>query len=144
MAEFVGRDLLKYVEEIVVENGGDIFLKADKPRTFGIFAGDSVLTGKLSFEIISFQTPLGVCTSSGTVGHSLSFGRADAVVIISGNTAIADAVATACANLVKTKEDIEKSIDFAKSIPGILASIVIMGDKFASWGKRGFRWSLKS
>jgi len=57
---------------------------------------------------------------------------------------LADAVATACANRVKTKDDIEKAIKFAKSIEGVLAVIVIVKDKFGSWGKEGFKWLLKS
>jgi len=143
MAEFVGKDLLKHSKEVIVENGGDIFLKSGSKRSFGIFAGKSPLTGKLTFEIISSQTPLGICTSSGTVGHSLSFGKADAVVIISGNTSLADAAATAACNLVKTKEDLEKAVDFARDIDGILAAIIVIEDKFASWGRREFQWSLK-
>jgi len=144
MAEFIGRDLLEHSREIIIENGGDIYLRSQKTRTFGIFAGNSPLTGKLAFEIIPSQASLGICTSSGTVGHSLSFGKADAVIVISKNAALADAAATACTNLVKSKSDIEKSINFGKSIPGILALIVIADDKLGSWGKEGFQWSLKN
>ena len=144
MAEFVGKDLLRHSKEVIVENGGDIFLATRKTRTFGIFAGSSPLTGKLSFEIISPQAPLGVCTSSGTVGHSLSFGKADAAIIISGNTARADAIATACANIVKDERDVEKAANFASSQKDVLAAIVIKNELFASWGKAGFKWSLKN
>ena len=134
VAEFVGKDLLKISGEIIVENGGDIFIKSSKDRRFGVFAGDSVLTGKLTFEIMAEDTPIGVCTSSGTVGHSLSFGKADAACVISKDTALADAVATKTGNIVKAAEDIEKGITFAKSIPGITGAVVIVGSKFGSWG----------
>ncbi len=134
VAEHVGRDLLAYSKEIIVENGGDIFIKSQKDRRFGIFAGESPLTGALGFEIMAQDTPLGVCTSSGTVGHSLSFGKADAVCIISKDTATADATATAACNMVKSGDDIERSISFARSVKGVISVIVIVKDKFGTWG----------
>jgi len=135
VAEFVGRDLLEFSKDIIVENGGDVFIKSSKNRRFGIFAGNSALTGKLTFEIIAGDTPLGICTSSGTVGHSLSFGKADAACVISKDAALADAAATATGNAVKSADDIEKAIDFAKSIPGISGVIVVVGSKFGAWGQ---------
>ena len=84
MAEFVGRDILAYSPEVIVENGGDIFIKTDVKRILGVYAGeDSPFSGKLALEISPRENGLGVCTSSGTVSHSLNFGRADAVCIIS-------------------------------------------------------------
>jgi ApbE superfamily uncharacterized protein (UPF0280 family) len=135
MAERVGTDLLAFSKEIIVENGGDIYLRSLKNRTFGVYAGGSPLTGKIRFEIMAEDTPVGVCTSSGSVGHSLSFGRADAACIISKDTALADAVATKTGNIVKKAEDIEAGIDFARSVPGVTAAIVIVGDRFGTWGK---------
>ncbi|MDY7019594.1 MAG: UPF0280 family protein, partial [Chloroflexota bacterium] len=72
IAEAVGKDLLSYTPEIIVENGGDIFLKVTKKRVMGIYAGRSPLSGKIALEINPGATPLGICTSSGTIGHSLS------------------------------------------------------------------------
>jgi len=134
VAEFVGRDLLSFSKEIIVENGGDIFIKSSRDRRFGIFAGESPLTGKLTFEIMAVDTPLGVCTSSGSVGHSLSFGRADAACVISKDTLLADAVATQTGNLVKSEEDIEKAISYARSIPEVKGVIVVVGNKLGTWG----------
>lgn len=134
IAERVGRDLLNSTKQIIVENGGDIFIKSDTQRLMGIYAGKSPFTGKLALKIESEQTPLGVCTSSGTVGHSLSFGKADAAIVLSKWTALADAVATATGNIVKTDEDIQKAIDFARSIDGIEGVIVIFGEKIGAWG----------
>lgn len=135
VAEFVGEDLLKYSKEIIVENGGDIFIKSSRDRRFGIYAGESPLTGKLSFEIIAGDTPTGVCTSSGSIGYSLSFGKADAVCIISKDTALADAVATRTGNMITKAEDIEKGISFAKSIRGVEGAIIIVGSRLGTWGK---------
>lgn len=139
VAERVGRDLLEYSEEVIVENGGDIFLKTAKNRIMGIFAGgNSPFTGKLAIEIPATAEGLGVSTSSGTVSHSLSFGNADAAVIISEDAALSDAVATATGNRVKTASDIEKAIGFAKSVVGVKGVLVIVGDKLGSWGEIKF------
>ena len=81
------------------------------------------------------DTPLGVCTSSGTVGHSLSFGLADAAIILSPSAALADAAATAVGNLVKTADDMPRAIGFVRDVEGITGIAVIKGNKMAVWGK---------
>lgn len=135
IAESVGRDLLGLCDEVIVENGGDIFLRTEKSRTMGVFAGErSAFTGKVVLEIAPAKDGLGVCTSSGTVSHSLSFGKSDALVILSPNAALADAVATAAGNMLKDPSDIEKCVDFAKSIDGITGIIAIARDKMGTWG----------
>jgi ApbE superfamily uncharacterized protein (UPF0280 family) len=134
IAECVGRELLTYTAEIIVENGGDIFLKIKKDRVVGIYAGESPLTGKLGLEIEARATPLGVCTSSGKVGHSLSYGRADAVVAMSADTALADAAATAIGNRVKQAGDTDKALEFARGIVGLKGVVIIIGEKVGAWG----------
>ena len=134
IAEKVGRELLEFSPEIIVENGGDIFLKILRNRVIGIFAGDSPLSGKLGLEIDARDTPLGVCTSSGTVGHSLSYGRTDAVIVISKSTALADAVATAIGNRVKSPDDINSAIEFGGKIDGLKGLAIIIEGKMGVWG----------
>jgi ApbE superfamily uncharacterized protein (UPF0280 family) len=134
IAEAVGRELLTYSPEIIVENGGDIFLKILKNRVVGIFAGNSPLSGKLGIEISAADTPLGICTSSGTVGHSLSYGKSDAVVVLSTSTALADAAATAIGNRVKETVDIDEAIEFGKTITGLKGLVIIKDDKTGVWG----------
>ncbi len=135
MAEFVGRDLLKFSEEVIVENGGDIFIKSSKDRKFAIYAGNSPLSGKIAILVKAKKTPLGVCTSSGTVGHSLSLGKADAVCVAARDSSLSDAAATAICNIVKSKETIEKALNMSKSIEGIMGCVVIYGDKIGSVGE---------
>jgi hypothetical protein len=134
IAELVGRELLDYSAEVIVENGGDIFLMLVKPRLVGIYAGSSPLTGTVALRIEPDDTPLGVCTSSGSVGHSLSFGTADAAIVVSPSAALADAAATAVGNLVKTEDDLQRAIEFVKDVPGISGIAVIRGEKMAVWG----------
>ncbi|HQG98755.1 MAG TPA: UPF0280 family protein, partial [Thermotogota bacterium] len=69
IAEYVGLDLLNLSSEVIVENGGDIFLRTRRARKIGIYAGLSPLSNRLSLEIDAEETPMGICTSSGTVGH---------------------------------------------------------------------------
>ena len=135
VAEFVGRDLMKFSDEVIVENGGDIFMATGKKRVIGVYAGEeSPFTGKLAVEIAPAKNGVGVCTSSGTVSHSLSFGKADAALIISGDAPLADAVATATGNRVKTAADIEGAIEFAKSVEGVMGVLILIGSKMGSWG----------
>jgi len=139
IAEWVGKDLLEYSSQIIIENGGDIFLQSSKKRTVGIYAGSSPLSNRLALEIEAAETPLGICTSSGTVGHSLSFGTADAVVILSQSTAIADAVATAIGNLIQTVADIPKGLNFAKKIKAVKGVAIIKNDRLGIWGEVNIR-----
>lgn len=134
IAEFVGNELLSFSPEVIIENGGDIFLKSLMKRTIGIYAGESPLSNRIGLVINGPDTPLGICTSSGTVGHSLSFGTADAVVVISGSASLADAVATAAGNLIRKQDDIQKGIDFAQRIEGVKGLIIIKNDKIGIWG----------
>lgn len=134
VAEYVGKDLLKLSSQIIVENGGDIFIASCQERTIGLYAGNSPLTGKIGFKINQRLMPVGICTSSGTVGHSISFGKADAVVIMSKSTSLADAVATATANIIQTEKDISRAIDFAKNIEGIIGVAAVIGKHMGVWG----------
>ncbi|MHB8126662.1 MAG: UPF0280 family protein [Desulfitobacteriaceae bacterium] len=135
IAAWVGKALSKRTRDVVVENGGDIYMRTNQLRTVGIFAGKSPLSNRIALEISPSQSPLGICTSSGRVGPSLSFGQADAVVILSPSASLADAVATAAGNLVQVKEDIEKAVSFASGIPGVTGAIVIMDEQLAAWGQ---------
>ena len=134
VAESVGKVLLKYSDEVIVENGGDIFIKSSKVRRIGIYAGDSPFTGKIAIEIQPEETPLGICTSSKTVGPSLSLGTADAAIVMAPSTALADAVATAIGNSVKSAEDINQVIEDSVKYKGVTGVIVIKGDKIGIKG----------
>ena len=134
LAEYVGRDLLAHSPEVIVENGGDIFLKTDEPIVIGIFAGKSPLSLQIGLRINSNRGPKAVCTSSGTVGHSLSLGKADAVCIASDSCALADAVATAIGNMVGSKKDIQPAIEAAKKIENIDGIAIIIGEDMGLWG----------
>jgi len=134
VAEYVGKDLLKYTDEVIIENGGDIFLSSKKDRNIAIYAGDSVFSGRIGIKIKAKIMPIGVCTSSGTVGHSLSFGKADAVVVVSKSTILADAMATSIANMIKNENDIEMIVSKATKQDEIDGILVIKNDKLGVKG----------
>jgi len=138
IAEYVGRDLLKKSEEVIVENGGDIFISVKRPIKIGIYAAASPFTKTLSIKVEPEETPMGICTSSGTVGPSLSFGSSDATIALSKSTSLADACATAIGNLIKDESDFSKALEYAKGVDGLCGVVLIKGQKIGAWGKVRF------
>ena len=134
VAETVGRALLDVSRQVVVENGGDVFIKTDRPAVAALFAGPSPLSMKLGVQVADTGSGIGMCTSSGTVGHSLSKGSADAVCVISSSCALADAAATAIGNRIRSPRDIESAIAFGRRIDGIGGIVVVAGAKIGAWG----------
>ena len=134
-AEYIGRQLLKYSSEVIIENGGDIYIKTSRKRYAGIFAGESLFSNRIAVEILPEWGSVGICTSSGMVGHSFSFGKADAAVVIANSCALADAAATAVGNTIQKPENVQDAVEFAAKIPGILGAIAIKDDKMAAWGQ---------
>lgn len=135
VAETVGEALARVSRKVVVENGGDIYLVLEGKTTIGLFAGRSPLSMRVGLRVDPGGAPLGVCTSSGTVGHSLSRGRADAVCILARSCALADAVATAAANHIATAADIPAAVDFARGISGVQGVAAVCGERLGVWGE---------
>ena len=135
-SELIGIFLLKNnLRDVLVENGGDIYLKTTTPLVVGVYAGTSEFSGKIGFKINPGETPLGVCTSSGSVGHSISLGDSDSVTVISKSGSLSDAAATAIGNHVKGREGIKKGIQKAGDIEGIIGVLIIKGGVLGSWGR---------
>jgi len=133
LAEFVGRGLAIHSEDVIIENGGDDFIASKKPRIVGTFSGTSTFSQNVFISVPPVRS-LGICTSSGNIGHSFSYGRADAATVIAPSATLADAAATAVCNAVRTKDDIERGLAVARSIPGLTAAIVIAEDDMGIWG----------
>lgn len=134
IAQAVGRDLLAVSEEVIVENGGDVFLAGRSARTVAIWAGNSPYSWRIGVVIGPGDSPAGVSTSSGTLGHSLSFGVADAAVAVAGDAALADAAATALGNAVRAAADIPAALELARAIKGLRGCVLIAGDQLGAWG----------
>jgi hypothetical protein len=125
------------VKNLLVDNGGDIFIYGNQNFRAGIHAGSSPLSDKLAFEIEKERLPISICTSSATVGPSISFGGADAATILASSGALADAAATSVCNETRgTPEDaIKAGLNRAREIPGIDAALIIHGKFTGSWGR---------
>jgi len=115
----------------VVDNGGDICILNDQPIVVGIYAGISPIKD-LALELSPRHRPIGICTSSGTVGPSISFGWADAAVAISQDVALADAAATALGNAVTAEGPLDECFS-AIDRPGVDGAIAIRGEQMALW-----------
>ncbi|MFX0036708.1 MAG: UPF0280 family protein [Candidatus Hermodarchaeota archaeon] len=122
----------------LVENGGEIAIDSEKSMKIALYAGKNELNLNLGFLIKKEDSPIGIGTSSATIGHAISFGQADAVTIFAKNAALADAAATKICNLVKGK-DIEKSIkrglDAVDDIDDLIGALIARKDKVGRTGK---------
>ncbi len=134
IAQAVGQDLLALAGEVMVENGGDVYLHAGREITVGLEAGDSPISGRLGLWVAAGDMPLSLGTSSGTVGHSLSLGKADAATVKARDGALADAAATALGNRVKSAADLQAALDWVSQVPGVLGALIVVGPKLAAWG----------
>jgi ApbE superfamily uncharacterized protein (UPF0280 family) len=134
IAEFVGRDIEALTDEYILENGGDICIKTRHPRRVMIYAKDSPYSNRIGLNLKAAEAPYGVCTSSGTVGHSLSLGKADAVCVVGHSALFCDGLATRIGNLVNKEGDIAGAIEEAKTLPGITGLVIVMGKSLGIWG----------
>ncbi|MBI9103580.1 MAG: UPF0280 family protein [Spirochaetales bacterium] len=122
-------------DRIVVENGGDIVLFSKNEIILGIYPGSGKLKNRLAFRIPPTEKPMAICSSSSTMGHSLSFGKCDLAVVVGQDGFTADSGATLACNLVKTEDDIQPTLEKISTIPGIEGVLIIMGDKIGMAGK---------
>lgn len=136
MAEYVGQELLHSVmtNEITVENGGDVFMHRKQESIASIYAGTSPLSYRIGIKIPKDFMPCGICTSSGTIGHSLSLGQADSVTVVAVSTALADAAATRIGNEVKNKSDMEHALETARNIGDIRGVVIVQNEQLGVWG----------
>ena len=134
VAEFIGRAVHPLADEYIIENGGDISLRTRKERKAVVFAPSSPFGGRIAIRLKARERPFGVCTSSATVGPSLSLGRADAVCVVAESALFADGLATRLGNIVRREEDIGEALKDAEAFPGIMGVLIIMGK---SLGARG-------
>ena len=119
----------------MVDNGGDVALICDREVLVGIYAGESPFSNRIALKLHPSSSLLGVCTSSGTVGHSISFGNADAATVISNSASLSDAAATALGNSVTVAQSVSKAFGVIKHVQGIKGALIIYKDTLATWGE---------
>ena len=137
IAETVGRNIMQKFsfKEIVVENGGDIFMQVEREVNIAVYAGGSPLSDIVGVTIPEGSGSFGICTSSATIGHSFSYGKADAVMVIASDCALADAYATLLCNKVQSENDISSVIEKVNQIEDIISCVIIMNDKMGITGR---------
>jgi ApbE superfamily uncharacterized protein (UPF0280 family) len=135
IAEHVGQGLRAHSREVIVENGGDDYIALPDAVVVGLHAGRSPLSLQVGLRLECGGRPLGVCTSSGTFGHSLSQGRADAVCVVSDSCCLADAAATAIANRLRSAADLDEALAWARTIEGLKGVVAVIGRRMAMWGQ---------
>lgn len=126
MAQFAAHaGLTAGAKEVIIDNGGDIYLQVTEPIVIALYPGASDLSGKLAFSIRPEDTPLAICSSSGKMGHSMSLGQCDLATVVAKDAALADAAATQAANYVTAPEDIEPALNKIAAIEGIDGVLII-------------------
>jgi len=140
IAEYLGKELLKFSDELLVENGGDIFIKKEDSISLGLYAGEGSFLNDLTLQIESPSSYLGICSSSSFLGHSLSLGSADLAVVVSTSATFSDALATKLANMVYREEDIQFAIDYACNLAYRPEAVLILKrEKVGLWGNLTIR-----
>lgn len=134
VAEHVARGLAARSPEVIVENGGDVYMTGATERVVALHAGPSPLSGRIGIAVDAGLLPIAVCTSSATVGPSVSLGRADAACVMARDGALADAVASALGNRVHSAADVQRAIDAVKGLDGVLGLVVVAGETLGAWG----------
>lgn len=132
IAELVGRGLARHSGEVIVENGGDIWLLSRRRRVLTVLAENTELEG-LRVAIPPQPQGVGIATSAGTIGPSLSLGKADAVMIVADTAAYADALATAVGNTVHSSRDLQPALAYARTL-GARAAVIIADGAFGAFG----------
>ena len=132
---YVGRELLKICSEVIIENGGDLFLKINEDKRIGLYLGEKFSPSFITIKLRKRETPFGVASSSSYIGHSLNFGNADLVTVIAADSILADSFATSFSNRIKKKKDVEKIIKEVKKLPFIEGIIIAFKNKLFLWGK---------
>lgn len=141
VAGAIAEDVARFLQQafgcafVVVENGGDVYTVSSTPLEIAVLAGDSPLSGKVAIRTRAAADGIAVCTSSGTVGPSVSEGCADAATVLTADGALADALATALGNRVRSAAGVLEALTWLQGVPGAAGGLVICEDRLGAWGQ---------
>jgi|GEM_PF-1476937 len=136
IAGFLGEELVKDgFKDVVVKNATSIFIKSRKTLAINFYTGRSKIWSKLRLKIKPKDTPLGIAIQAGSQARDINFGCADNVFVLSAHTALAQGAAVNVSNRINTKSDMQRALDFARSIKGIAGVAIILKNNMLSWGK---------
>jgi hypothetical protein len=135
LAQYIAKEARRMgANEVVAENGGDLFLDCASDLVIALYAGESPFSHRIGLMVRVPEMPLSLCTSSGTVGHSFSFGKADAVVVKSRDGALADALATSICNQIGESQPMEKILEKYHKLDDIEGIVAVRRDQLAAVG----------
>ncbi|MFP4167814.1 MAG: UPF0280 family protein [Desulfonatronovibrionaceae bacterium] len=122
--------------DLVVENGGDIYMYSTRERKVGLLA-DPETGVHLALRVPFSQFPCSLCSSSSTIGHSLSLGQGDLVTVLAKDGCLADAAATALANNLQGKKGLSRMLTQAKTLKknGVMGVFGQKGEEIGVWGE---------
>ena len=135
LCEFISRDIKSNTRYLVIENGGDVYIRSNEDAIISVFLKNNYFKNGLRIKIKKKLLPCGIASSSGTFGHSLSLGISDIALVIAKNAIIADAAATAFANTIKNKTDLEEAVNLMKDKEDIFGLLAIKDENIAIYGK---------
>lgn len=135
IAQRVGETLLGWTDEVVVENGGDIYANLNRDLVVALLPGIKHPMDRVGLKITHQVMPLGICSSSATIGHSYSRGSADLVTVLAPSACYADGAATAICNMIKQNKDLGLLSQIVAKFKGIIGVVAIVGKAMACWGQ---------
>jgi ApbE superfamily uncharacterized protein (UPF0280 family) len=121
--------------EVIVDNGGDIYLRVAAPALIGLWPGTAELADRLAFSLQTNDTPVAICSSSGKMGHSKSLGKCNLATVVATDAALADAAATQAANLVTTVGDVDSALERIAGIEGVGGVMIVKGNRVGLAGR---------
>jgi len=134
VAQAVALGLSQLSHEVIVENGGDLFLVGSQDRVVALWAGEDGARG-LGLEVPGRLQPIAVATSSGTIGPSVSLGCADTATVVAASGALADAAASVLGNRIRSAADIDTALAAVREVPGVLGAVASVGGAMGAWGE---------
>jgi len=134
VCDFIASGLDDFCSCLIIENGGDVFIKSDEDIDVGVYLKNKHFADKIYLRVKADDIPCGLCSSSGSFGHSLSMGKSDLVTVLAESTLSADGAATSVANNINSSKDISKTINSYKKIEDIKGIIIVKNDKLGVWG----------
>ncbi len=136
MAQYAGMAAIDAgASEVIVDNGGDIYIYAVEPVLIGLKTGTADLGDRLAFSLQADDTPISICSSSGMMGHSMSLGECDLATVVAKDAALADAAATKAANLVRDIDDLDSALEDISVIRGVDGVMIVKGARVGMAGK---------
>ena len=134
MCDAIAASLKDYCSFLMIENGGDAYIKSSRDIKAALFTGSSHFPQNLNIIISPLEMPCGLCSSSGMMGHSLSLGKSDLVTVMSKTATMADAAATAIANSIRSKQDVDMAVEKYVKYEEVKGLVILKDDRLAIWG----------